>query len=121
MAEQSWKWKSQAKALRKLEMAPHCLIRFVNKIAASKRKGDCWPWVGSCDGKRYGKFWLNRRMYMAHRIAYFLWVGPIERGMEIDHLCRNRACCNPEHLEKVTSKENKDRRYRDTEMEDAPF
>ena len=45
-------------------------------------------------------------MQMAHRIAYEEWVGPIPDGMEIDHVCRNRACCNPKHLRLATRKQN---------------
>lgn len=43
----------------------------------------------------------------AHRFAYELLVGPVPDGLQLDHLCRNRACCNPEHLEPVEGVENR--------------
>ena len=70
----------------------------VNKAAA------CWLWIGARDKDGYGKFgWPPR---MAHRISYEFLVGPIQAGLEIDHLCRNPGCVNPAHLEPVTHKEN---------------
>jgi hypothetical protein len=54
----------------------------------------------------YGKFWLDGRAQLAHRIAYELNVGPIGDGLHIDHLCRNRACVRPDHLEPVTIRDN---------------
>jgi hypothetical protein len=56
----------------------------------------CWPWRGHLtDG--YGRF----RGFRPHRISYTLVKGPIPEGLSLDHLCRNRACCNPDHLEAV--------------------
>lgn len=77
--------------------------RFVDKT------NDCWIWMGSHNGTEYGKFWLKGKTIYAHRISYFLAYGKIEPEYEIDHLCKNRRCVNPSHLEKVTGKINKNR------------
>lgn len=67
--------------------------------------GECWEWSGQrVNG--YGRFQLNDRNRTAHQVAYELFVGPIPEGLEIDHLCRNRACVNPTHMELVTHREN---------------
>lgn len=63
---------------------------------------DCWPWEGFCDPKGYGR----RGPRLAHRIAYEAFVGRIPKGKEIDHLCGNRGCVNPWHLEAVAHIEN---------------
>lgn len=67
----------------------------------------CWPWIGNINPSTgYGRFWIHRRCFGAHRIAYELGKGAIKPGMTIDHLCRNRKCVNPEHLEQVTNRVN---------------
>lgn len=69
----------------------------------------CWIWTGPC-AKGYGRVSVreagSRRSMQIHRYAYEQLVGPIPDGLQLDHLCRNRACCNPAHLEPVTSREN---------------
>lgn len=71
------------------------------------RSGPCWIWTGCLYPTGYGLFVGNDRLpHRAHRIAYELWKGPIPAGLVIDHLCCNRACCNPAHLEAVTQREN---------------
>ena len=71
--------------------------------------GPCWLWTGYLSRQGYGTYAASDaagRGGPTHRIAYRLEVGPIPDGFHIDHLCRNRACCRPSHLEPVTPKEN---------------
>lgn len=65
----------------------------------------CWIWIA---GKNvgYGQYFAWGRMWGAHRFVYTLLVGPVPDGLELDHLCRVRACVNPDHLEPVTHEEN---------------
>ncbi len=64
----------------------------------------CWLWTGTKSHDGYGAFALdaNHRGYRAHRYAYEQMVAPIPAGLQLDHLCRVRACVNPWHLEPVT-------------------
>lgn len=74
----------------------------------------CWEWQGAKRENGYGSFAVNRdgrwTYTTTHRAAYLDQVGPIPDGWEIDHLCRNRACMRPDHLEAVTLQENRRRR-----------
>lgn len=68
--------------------------------------GDCWTWTGFCD-KGYGRFrWKGFKTCKAHRIVYQLFVERVADDLELDHLCLNRSCVNPSHLEPVTRLEN---------------
>lgn len=65
----------------------------------------CWIFPGSL-ANGYGRAWWDGRVVNVHRAAYEVLVGPIPEGHDLDHLCRNRACYNPAHLEPVTRPEN---------------
>jgi len=67
---------------------------------------DCWEWVGHSDRDGYGRWHVGGKYYLAHRFSYEQNVGPIPDGLTIDHLCRNRRCVKPSHLEPVTQREN---------------
>lgn len=70
--------------------------------------GPCWIWTGYIDPKTgYGQFGSKGKgTNLPHRIAYQYLVGPIGKGLHLDHLCRVRACVRPAHLEPVTPQEN---------------
>lgn len=76
-------------------------VRFYSFV---QRTESCWLWTGS-SWKGYGQFTDGRRV-KAHRFAYELERGPIPEGYQIDHLCKNTLCVNPDHLEPVTQYEN---------------
>ena len=66
---------------------------------------DCWMWVGTTEDG-YGRFWDGERLWVAHRWLWTQLVGEVAEGLQLDHLCRNRACVNPDHLEPVTQTVN---------------
>lgn len=72
----------------------------------------CWVWRGGGKRNGYGVIGLgsrsdgSKRTELVHRVAYEAWVGELVEGLTIDHLCRNRRCVCPEHLEQVSNREN---------------
>ncbi len=84
------------------------------KIVVDER--GCWVWQNSRNNKGYGQVCVGGKVRSTHRVAYELLVGPIPAGLHLDHLCRNRPCCNPDHLEPVTNKVNCERSARATKM-----
>lgn len=67
---------------------------------------ECWQWGGTLRPDGYGVMLVDKRRPMAHRVAYEHHLGPIPDGLTIDHLCRNKSCVNPFHMEPVTAVEN---------------
>jgi len=73
--------------------------RFWSKVEKTE---SCWNWTAYIHKSGYGRFYLNGKIEHSHRLSYEEKYGKIPQGLQIDHLCRNRKCCNPDHLEAVT-------------------
>lgn len=82
--------------------------RLHRKFRVADGLDGCWEWSAAVDTKGYGviKATGGRRLLRAHRVLYELVCGAIPDGLTIDHLCRNRRCVNPLHMEPVTRGEN---------------
>lgn len=81
-------------------------MHYADRFNAKISRGECWEWTGGLTPAGYGKFWLDGRTVLAHRLSYELHVGPIPPGMQLDHLCRRRSCVRPDHLQPVTIRDN---------------
>jgi hypothetical protein len=68
--------------------------------------GFCWLWTGGMNNCGYGQVTFRGRTHSAHRVVWELLIGPIAKGLQLDHLCHVRSCVNPDHLEPVTKSEN---------------
>jgi hypothetical protein len=88
-------------------------IRFELCMASDLDDPTCWTWTGAVSSKCYGSVGYQGRVCSTHRLSYELLVGPILPGLQIDHLCRNKRCCNPAHLEPVTPRVNVQRSHAD--------
>ncbi|MCH9037475.1 MAG: HNH endonuclease [Chloroflexi bacterium] len=81
--------------------------RFWKKVRV--RDDSCWEWLAHISPEGYGRFTFNRSFGYAHRFAYETFIGHIPSGMDIDHLCQNKWCVNPNHLEPVSRQTNAQR------------
>jgi hypothetical protein len=89
------------KYLEKLERLPEKIRERIELTST------CWNWSGAPNCNGYGRRGISKKKeLLAHRLMYELLVGPIPPGLTLDHICRNRMCVNPAHLEPVTNKVN---------------
>jgi len=89
--------------------------RIMDNVVVDEETG-CWVWQGrtSGNGKQhgYGRITINSHTLAVHRVVYTHYFGIIPGKKHIDHICNNRLCCNPDHLEMVSHKENHKRRVK---------
>lgn len=95
----------KARAYREMSLSE----RFASGYAVNDVTG-CWDWLRSVDTWGYGRLTVDGRQMQAHRVALLLAGVELVPGLEVDRLCRNRRCVNPEHLEQVSHAENGRRR-----------
>lgn len=81
------------------------LDRLVARTEIDNTTG-CWIWTGFTNEKGYGRMWVAGKLQRVHRLSWLEHGHQIGQGERLDHLCRNRACWNPAHLEPVTNREN---------------
>lgn len=81
--------------------------RFWSKV---EKTDGCWNWIAGKFADGYGTFKADGKMVHSHRHAWLMSVGPIPEGLELDHVCMNRACVKIEHLRLATHKENMENR-----------
>ena len=74
-------------------------------LARIEKRGECWIWIGARGGTKRHPYGVYAGT-SAHRWAYGHFVEEVPEDMVVDHLCGNKLCCNPDHLEVVTQREN---------------
>lgn len=82
-----------------LEMSAPAEFRFWSLV---EKTSGCWPWHGKPNTYGYGRIRAVGRRYAAHVFSFLMHGGVIPNGLQLDHICRNRMCVNPEHLEPVS-------------------
>lgn len=82
------------------------LLKFLDRVVDFSTMEMCWIWKGSRSWQSYGSFYAGHKSWRAHRWIYQYTRGKLTEGLVIDHLCGNKLCVNPFHLEEVTQAED---------------
>ncbi len=88
------------------DVSPITTALFWSKVRIPDNPTDCWEWQSTLNDGGYGRMSRNGKWLPAHRFAYKQLKGDIPEGLQIRHMCHNRKCCNPAHLEVGTQKDN---------------
>lgn len=93
--------------IRRADMTDEDIARFWEKVDKSN---ECWTWTAATFANGYGSMCFHGKSVRAHRFAYALAYGECPAGLQIDHICHNRQCVNPAHLQLVTNQQNSENR-----------
>lgn len=81
-------------------------IDIVTTRVQTEHSNQCWLWPYAKYYDGYGQVVINRKTHRVYKVAFELRYGKVPDGLQLDHLCRERSCWNPDHLEVVTQQEN---------------
>ena len=93
------------------------IANFHKRVNKTSNIDECWIWIGYKDKKGYGQVGFNNKVYLCHRISYFLFYNVDPKDLMVCHSCDNPSCCNPNHfflgsaLDNVNDAIIKNRRY----------
>ena len=80
--------------------------RFLSKLKQIEDGDNCWVWKWSKTSKGYGGTSYKKSRFLAHRVSFFLFFNKLDSNLVLDHICSNRLCVNPKHLQEVSVYEN---------------
>lgn len=66
----------------------------------------CWVWTRVLNSRGYARICVNNKMVLAHRWIWMRWNGEIPDGLCVDHICENKRCVNPDHMQLLTPRDN---------------